>query len=308
MRAAKVAVALAALGLAPAGAAAQTAAAGQAPNPEIYLAALTRHGDSIVVGPAENVTRRAGYDNQPSFLPDGSALLYTVIGADGQADIWRYDIRSRRATRVTATPESEYSPTPMPGGKRFSVIRVERDSAQRLWSFAMNGSDPQLLVGGLKPVGYHAWLGPNRLLAYVLGPPATLHVIDRDGANDEVRARDIGRALQRIPGQSWYSFSQRDSTKALWIVSQPFEGGPVAPLVPAPEDDEFHAWTPAGALLSATEGTIVRWDGHTGEDGEWLPIATIPGVRNISRLAVSPDGRWLAFVAEPAAPIAPVAP
>ena len=228
-----------------------------------------------------------------------------MIGADAQADVWRYDIRSRRSTRVTATPESEYSPTVMLGGRRFSVVRVERDSTQRLWSFAMNGSDPQVLLGALQPVGYHAWLGPKRLLAYELGTPSTLHIVDRDGSDDEVRAQDVGRALQRIPGRGWYSFTQRDSARVLWIMSQPFEGGPPSTLVRAPADDEYHTWTPDGALLSATQGTIVRWDGQTGDDGQWLPVAAIPGVKNISRLAVSPDGRWLAFVAEPIAPLAP---
>jgi hypothetical protein len=276
--------------------------AAQAPNADVYLASLTRQGDSLVIGGVENITRRPGYDNQPSFVPDGSGLLYTVIDANGQADVWRYEIRSRRAWRVTATPESEYSPTVMPGGVRFSVIRVERDSTQRLWSFALDGSDPQLLLPALQPVGYHAWLGSNRLLAYVLGAPSTLHVIDRDGRNDEVRARDVGRALQRIPGQGWYSFTRRDSTRAAWIVAQPLEGGPLAPLVRTPSDDEYHVWTPEGALLSASRGAIVRWNGRTGGEGEWLSIATIPGVKNISRLTVSPDGRWLAFVAEPLAP------
>lgn len=299
MRAVHV-IALAAVAFGAAVAAAQTPV--PASNPEIYLAPLARRGDSIVVGAAENITRRPGYDNQPSFTADGGALLYTAIGADGQADIWRYDIPTRRTTRLTATPESEYSPTPMPGGTRFSVVRVERDSTQRLWSFAMDGSDPQLLVASLQPVGYHAWLTPNRLLAYVLGAPSTLHVIDRNGSNDEVRARDVGRALQRIPGQGWYSFTRRDSTKALWITGQPFEGGPLSPLVRAPDDDEFHAWTPEGALLSATQGTIVRWNGQTGDEGDWLPVAAISGVKNITRLAVSPDGRWLAFVAEPVTP------
>ncbi len=274
----------------------------QAPNADVFLAPLSRRGDSLIVGPAENVTRRVGYDNQPSFTPDARAVLYTAIGADGQADIWRYDIKSRRAVRVTATPESEYSATVMPGGKRFSVIRVERDSTQRLWSFALDGSDPRLVLSALQPVGYHVWLGPDRLATYVLGTPSTLHVIDRDGSNDVVRARDIGRALQRIPGQGWYSFARRDNARELWIVAQPFEGGPIAPLVPAPTDNEYHTWTPGGALLSATEGEIVRWNSHTGDDAEWVTVATIPGVKNISRLAVSPDGRWLAFVAEPLAP------
>ncbi len=281
-------------------------AGAQIPNTDVFLAPLARQGDSLVVGPAVNVTRRVGYDNQPSFTPDARAVLYTAVGADGQSDIWRYDIRSRRTARVTATPESEYSATVMPGGKRFSVIRVERDSTQRLWSFALDGSDPRLVLTALQPVGYHVWLGPERLAVYVLGTPSTLHVIGRDGSNDVVRARDIGRALQRIPGQGWYSFARRDNAKELWIVGQPFEGGPIAPLVPAPTDNEYHAWTPSGTLLSATEGEIVRWNAHTGDDAEWYTVAAIPGVKNISRLAVSPDGRWLAFVAEPVSPNAEV--
>jgi hypothetical protein len=284
------------------------AAMAQSPGTDVFLASLARRGDTLVVGSAENVTRRAGYDNQPSFLTDASGLLYTVIGADAQADIWRYDIATRRTTRVTATPESEYSAAPMAGGRRFSVVRVERDSTQRLWSFALDGSDPQLLLPSLQPVGYHAWLGTNRLAAFVLGTPSTLHVVGRDGSGDEVRARDIGRALQRLPGQTWYSFTRKDSTGRLWITAQPFEGGPLAPLVEAAEGNEYHAWTPDGSLLSAEQDAIVRWNGHTGDDGEWLAIATIPGVRNISRLAVSPDGRWLAFVAEPVAPAGSPAP
>lgn len=277
-------------------------ASAQSPGPDVFLAPLERRGDTLVVGTPENVTHRAGYDNQPTFLLDGSALLYTVIGADGQADIWHYDIARRLATRVTATPESEYSATPMWDGRRFSAVRVERDSTQRLWSFALDGSDPRVLLANIHPVGYHAWLSARRLALYILGTPATLHLVNADGSADEVRATDIGRAIQRVPGKNWVSYAQREGSRGLWITAQPFEGGPPSPLVRAPSDNEYHAWTPDGALLSATDGIIVQWNGVTGEESDWIPIATIPGVKSISRLTVSLDGRWLAFVAEPVAP------
>jgi Tol biopolymer transport system component len=275
----------------------------QAPEADIYLAPLSRVGDSLVVGRALNVTRRAGYDNQPAFLPDGSAILYTAT-SDGQADIWRYDIATRRKTRVTNTPESEYSPTIMPGGKRFSAIRVERDSTQRLWSFALDGSDPQLVLNDLKPVGYHAWLGSTRLAAFVLGTPPTLHVINRDGSNDVVRARDVGRAVQVMPPGEALSFTRRDSTNTLWVILQTVADPHEAVLVQAAPDNEFHTWTPEGTLLTASNSVLLRWDGKQYPRGSWLPVANLAmsGVKNVSRLAVSPDGRWLAFVAEPATP------
>jgi WD40 repeat protein len=275
----------------------------QASNTDIFLAPLERIGDSIVVGAAKNITNRAGYDNQPSFLPDSRAILYTVVGADGQADIWRYEIGTKTTARVTATPESEYSATMMPGGKRMSVIRVERDSTQRLWSFALDGSDPEVVLTALKPVGYHAWLNDRQLVAFVLGAPSTLHVIDRDGGHDEIRATDIGRALHRIPGRDAYSFTQRDSAKMLWIKSQPIAGGPATTIAPAMADNEFHAWTPDGVLLSASNRALVKWKTVAGFPSRWSPTADFvtAGVKNVSRIAVSPDGKWLAFVAEPVA-------
>ena len=277
------------------------AASSQAPESDIYLAPLRRLHDSIIVGPAVNVTHRTGYDNQPSFLPDSRGILYTSVGADGQADIWRYDIPGRRTSRVTATPESEYSATVMPGGLRMSVIRVESDSTQRLWSFALDGSDPQVLLAAQRPVGYHAWLSPTRLVTYVLGKPATLHVVDSDGAHDDVRARDIGRSLHRVPGKDAFSYTQRDSAGKLWITVQPVSGESETVLLQAATGNEFHAWTPDGVLLSAADGRLVRWNGALDASRAWLPVADLAkaGVRNISRLAVSPDGKWLAYVAEP---------
>jgi len=276
-------------------------AASAPPNSDIFIARILHAGDSISLGAAQNVTRRPGYDNQPAFLTDATGILYTAIDSSGQADVWRYDIRSRRRVRLTSTPESEYSPTMMPGSTRFSVIRVERDSTQRLWSFRLDGTDPQLVLESLAPVGYHAWLDQFRLAVYVLGTPNTLHVLRRDGSEDDVRASRIGRTIQRVPAQGWYSFVQLDSTRTPWIVAQPFEGGAVSRLVRLPEGNEFYTWSPDGTLLSSTGDHLVRWNGMSGEGSAWLPVvsaAPFP-VKDISRLAVSPDGGWLAFVAEP---------
>jgi Tol biopolymer transport system component len=275
----------------------------QAPSTDIFLAPIKRVRDSIVVGPAKNITSRAGYDNQPSFTADSRAILYTAVGGDAQSDIWRYDIAGKRTAQLTHTPESEYSATVMPGGRRMSVIRVERDSTQRLWSFALDGSDPQILLTALKPVGYHAWLGPAKLVTFVLGTPATLHVIDSDGGGDTIRARDIGRALQKVPGRDAFSYTHRDSARTYSIVTQSVVGEGEAVVVKAPSDNEYHAWTPDGVLLTVTQGTLVRWNSAIDATSGWLPVADISaGVKNISRLAVSPDGKWLVFAAEPASP------
>ncbi len=105
-------------------------------------------------GQPVKITNSVGYNNQPAFLPDGSEILYTSI-RDKQADIYRYNIRSGSATQITNTPESEFSPTLMPGGKFISVVRVEADGTQRLWKFPLAGGTPSLILEKIQPVGYH---------------------------------------------------------------------------------------------------------------------------------------------------------
>src|SRR5947207_2523419 len=100
------------------------------PDTEIFLASLTSSDGRPVVGPAVNITRSPGYDNQPSFTPDGNSVLFTSIRGGRQTDIYRYDFSSGATVRVTDTPESEYSPTVTPDGAHISVIRVEADGTQ----------------------------------------------------------------------------------------------------------------------------------------------------------------------------------
>src|SRR4051794_8667781 len=52
-----------------------------APATDIYLVPL---GANLNVGKAVNITSRPGYDNQPSFTPDGRSVLYTSTRDDGQ--------------------------------------------------------------------------------------------------------------------------------------------------------------------------------------------------------------------------------
>lgn len=313
----------------------------QSPNTDVFLAPITYAGDTMVVGRPVNITHRAGYDNQPSFTPDSRAVLYTAQNA-GQTDIWRYTIASRASRQLTRTRESEYSAQVMPGGKRFSVVRVERDSTQRLWSFAMNGSDPRLVLKSLKPVGYYAWIGPTTIAAYVLGKPSTLHLVERDGTTDYLLARDIGRPVELVPPESGalLSFSQKndqgkpaifvfngrtDTTRfAHQVLRVPRAGATGSTLahretvvdsvvitqqkpyelVPLAGENEFHAWTPDGTLVTANGTALLRWSGELGAASTWIPVADLKdsGVKNITRLAFSPDGEWLAFVAEPATP------
>ena len=81
----------------------------QPPATEVYLRAM--QGTS----PWLNISNSPGYDNQPSFLPDSSAVLFSSNRDGKQTDIYRFDIASRTdgpkaLTQLTKTTEAEYSP------------------------------------------------------------------------------------------------------------------------------------------------------------------------------------------------------
>lgn len=274
------------------------AGAQTAPGTDIWIAPLSGGTESLDLGPLRRVTNRRGYDNQPGFSPDGRNLLYTVIDGEGQADIWIYDLITREAHNLTRTaPESEYSGTVMPGGTRFSVVRVEPDSAQRLWSFDMAGSDPVLLLPGIQPVGYYAWMDADRLALFVLGSPATLQLASLRDGTARVVATDVGRSIHRIPGTGKVSYVQLGQEPTGRIVEYDPETGSRQVLAPALAENEFHAWTPDGTLLSGRGSKLLRWTGE-GADPKWEEIADLAasGIRDVSRLAVSPDERWIAIV------------
>jgi hypothetical protein len=267
----------------------------QAPGTDVYLAPVSMVAGKLTLGIPVNVTHRAGYDNQPAFLPDGSAFLYTSIREGGQADIWRYDLASHTSTRVTATPESEYSPTPLPSGPGFSVVRVEADSTQRLWAFAPDGSTPRLLLPGVKPVGYHVWSDQGDVALFVLGSPPTLQLV-RAGATAAIEvARDIGRGLARVPNEQRILFAQREG-EGYVITSLNLDDHGVTPMVRAPLND-FFAYS-GGALFAADSTRLLTF--RPGVDSAWIPVADLAalGIRRVTRIALSPRGDYVALVAE----------
>jgi dipeptidyl aminopeptidase/acylaminoacyl peptidase len=272
----------------------------QAPDTEIFLVPVTGMVSAPSLGTPKNITNRSGYDNQPSFTPDGSAILYTSAREDAQADIYRFDIASGTTSRVTATtPESEYSATMIPGEQAISVVRVERDSAQRLWRFPLDGGAPSVILDRVEPVGYYAWADDRTLFMFVLGQPPTLRRASVGDSAATVLADSVGRSIQRIPGGG-VSVVLKVGPDEWWITRVDVATNAMERLVRTRPGQEDYAWMPDGSIVLAEGATIYRW----ARDGEWTELATFsdPALARVSRLAVSADGKWLAIVATAEAP------
>lgn len=290
------------------GTARATPSRGQAtpPSTDIYLAPVRQQGGRWLVGAPVNITNRPGYDNQPSFTPDSRSVLFTSVRGDGQADIYRYDRRTRSTSRLTNTPESEYSATVYGNGLRFSVIRVEADSTQRLWSFRLDGTDPRVVFNAIKPVGYQAWIDSTTVALFLLGRPNALVVADTRSGRTDTLARDVGRSLQPLPKGGGFSYLQHGKDSS-WILTAvdirpaiEARSFMTMPLVRMPAGADYITWLAPAVALTGSGSKILIWRGTTRETS-WSTVADLSryGLNRISRLVLSPDHHWLAIVAEP---------
>ncbi len=280
------------------------------PDTDIYVAEVRSSGGRFEFGQPANVTRRAGYDNQPSFLPDGRALLFSSQREGAQTDIYRHDFQTGQAARITSTPESEYSPTVMPGGKFFSVVRVEADRTQRLWKFPLAGGEASLVIPSIKPVGYHLWIDERNVALFVLGAENRPHILQlatlgRGGEVLELSTLgiSIGRSLQTVPRRrDTFSFVQKLAPDN-WVIKvvdlRAHRRTVLAKTLPGSED---HVWLPDGTLLMAAGSKLYRLDPARPEDWREVADFSATGLTQITRLALSPRADRLALVAQPAPP------
>ena len=223
--------------------------------------------DGKTVGAPLRVTDRAEYDNQPRFLPDGRSLVYTSLRGEA-TDIYRYDLESRKAVAIVTTPQSEYSPTPVPGRNAISVVRDYGDLKQQLWRFPLDGGEPHTLQ--------FAALGPG---------------------TGTVVGESPGRALARIPGSSEMSYVDKSADR-WWLTAIDPRTHETRRLIAMHSDREDCAWAPDGSVWMGDGSKLYRWRPDSEEGWELATDLGEHGIDGITRLAFSPDGKTLALVGE----------
>jgi hypothetical protein len=270
-------------------------AGGQVPSTDVFVMEMP---EEPFMGPpaVTNLTDRDGYDNQPRFSDDGRYVYFTSIWEDGQADVYRIDLQADIHRRVTFSTESEYSPTPEDA--YLDVVRVEADGRQRLWRFDPAERAFSVVFPDLEPVGYFGWIDERRLAAFVLGEPHRLVLATRGSNRLDTLASDIGRTIEVVPGRDAVSFIQKNGGDAWSIDMIDFESGSSGTITPTLPGREDFAWTPDGRLLMADGQVIYMWTSGTGTWERFADFSSREDIGAITRIAVSPRGDLIAFVAE----------
>ncbi len=264
------------------------------PEMDVYLVEISGGLDRPVFGEPRNVTARPGYDNQPVFLPDGSSFLYTAF-IDDQADIYRFEIADGSIHRVTASTAGEWAPALTPDGAGFTISRNEPEGFQRLWRFPMDGRSPKVVLRDITGAGYHTWVDDHTVALYLLPEPAELVLIDVTTEDRRVVAKNVGRCIQRVPGRRELAFLDKSVPDAWLIKYMDLDTMQVTRAVPALDMREDFAFAADGSMLVGRDSKVYR--NRPGTDS-WEVLAdwdgSLPG--SITRIALSPTGRHMAFV------------
>ncbi|MBK8924178.1 MAG: hypothetical protein IPM81_22265 [Saprospirales bacterium] len=242
----------------------------------------------------------AGYNNQPRFFSPNELYLTVQMPSDTtQTELYALNLLARTTTRITATATPEYSPTPMPGGRRFSAVRVEENGAQRLWSFPLDRSDSgRPLFPAISNIGYHCWLRDTLAAVFLVGEndaPHALAIIGTGRQQAQRIAFNVGRCLQKLP-DGRLAFVQK-ATAQTWFIKA---------FDPLKKTSDILVKTLAGAedFVVLPDGTFLAGSGsklyqyHPSRQNDWKQIADLSryGVRNITRLDASAGGKLAVVV------------
>ncbi len=262
---------------------------------EIYLFDLIHTDDTYKLSNPINISNNPGYDNQPCFTEDGGSVLYTSI-RDGQADIVLYDIGLDFKTWITNTPENEYSPKPYPKKKKnYTCVRKEKNGTQLLYKYDFKNNMPEVLLPNIQ-VGYYSWFSDKILITYVIEDENEILQVNNFKYKLKYPLQfNTGRSFQRVPGTDMLSYiSKSHETPEIYIINP--NNSEKKYIIDAFEGSEDMVWTNEGSIIMGLGNKIFKYDPKSDKNWVEIEISSELPVDEITRLAISPDGKKITVV------------
>jgi len=269
------------------------------PDCDIFLFELSDTPAAMTITDGFNVTNREGYDNQPWFTPDSSSILYTANHKPDRTDVFEYIIKSKETKQVTDDSTQQYSPQVSPDNQKLSFVVDGEQANQSIWFTDRDGKNSQWLLknmGEREPVGYYSWNHETDYILFWSRYGFSMRLAHRTKPLSHYVTGDAVPATPHIvPGTNFFSFMHQQGNGEVWIKELNPETLAIRPLTLAVGTNRSYAWTPSGWIVMCDGSKLHRWSPDS--DG-WQLVADLDkhGMKNVTRVSVSPDGKKLAVV------------
>lgn len=267
-------------------------------NHDIVVLDISSKNDTTfsLINPV-NITNRDGYDNQPFFNADGSFLYYTSI-RENQSDIFEYNFKKAKSKQLTKTPESEYSPQII-GDTAISVVRVDKDSLQRLYLYDLKNKNVSLLTKHQDSVGYYEWINDSTLAIFVLPEPFELRIITIGQKKYKKVTENLGHSFHLNPITGNLMFIT-EYGPGEWFISElknidtyNFE---VNPIINCIDNAMNFTVSKNGDILLTTGPKVYKY--NPKYDKNWIIIydGTADGFKHFYRISINDEMTKIALV------------
>lgn len=273
----------------------------QLPNTNVYLFSVQKTGDNFTFYNPRFLTgfNKYGYNNQPHFVTNNEIYLTVGFpGEKGKTDIYALSLLDNVKTQITATGESEYSPTITPDRNFVSCVRVDKDNVQRVWKYPLDRSSKGVPVfRTTRDVGYHCWLDNKNLALFILrGESNYLKIINTDTEASTDLSTSIGRSLVKLPNDK-LGFIHKATDKEWYVKQMDVHSFGSERIAQTPPNSEDFICLGDGTLIMGQSGKLYAYKPGSAQQ-EWREIADLRpyGIQNIKRLAISREGDKIALV------------
>ena len=243
-----------------------------------------------------------GYNNQPTFISNNELYISSQSPIDKQPDLYALDLDKRTKTRVTNTPDGEFSPARTPSYYEFSAVRQEvhgRDTILRLWQFPVDRlTNGKPVFKYLTGIGYYSWLSAYQVAVFIVDNPSYLALADTRTDQVTPIANNPGRCFQKLPNGN-LAFVQKNPGNN-WVLMEKNlyrpDAAPTRIIETLPGAEDFIVLSD-GTFLMGKGSKVFKFNRFT--DQFWIEVADLRyyQIRNITRMALSQDMK-IAVVAE----------
>lgn len=228
-----------------------------------------------------------GYNNQPSFLNDDK-IYFTTDYYSESTEIAMLDLGTKTLQRISYTPESEYSPTPVPGKDLISCVRVEMDGTSQVLMLydQQEISIGRRLLNQTSNIGYHQWLNSNKLALFLLEGENEFYLAIADALTGQrkVILDKIGRTL-KVKRDKLY-FVHKINPDSWFVKSYDILNNKISSIIELPEEVEDFDFLDESTLICGKGSELMIYNLSNPSDN-WQTVCKLDvyNIDDISRIA-----------------------